>query len=137
MEEFKRSVTEDVQGFIKTIDRDIQKKLKQVERLKTEIESLHTEKGKYLNFLSTIPNLIKKNQPLTKEYIREFMKKAEKPVQTVDVIDILYDSISDEEKTRLIKNLSVIFNKLVRDKVVSVEKVAGLKGNRYKWISTK
>ena len=71
---------------------------------------------------------------LTKDYIRDYMKIQTRPVQTVEVIGVLFSGISKEDRNKAIKTLSVIFNTLEKDGQIKIEKKPGTKGNFYSWI---
>lgn len=73
------------------------------------------------------------NPKLTKDFVRQFMKMAKHPMQTVQVINALYPKAIKEERTRAIRTLSVIFNTLEKDGVIKVTKQKGVKGNFYQW----
>lgn len=79
-------------------------------------------------------DVIQLNAPLTKDLIRTFMRNIKKQVRTIEVIEMLYPNVQDEQKSKLIKTLSVIFNILEKEGEVSIEKERGIKGNYYKWI---
>lgn len=74
------------------------------------------------------------NAKLTKDIIRAYLRQAGRPVQTVEVIDALYPRAAQEVKDKAVKTLSVIFNTLLKDQQITVERKEGVKGNFYKWI---
>lgn len=71
------------------------------------------------------------NSPLTRDLIRNFLKGYRQPVQTIRVIDLLYKNKSEEERKKLIKTLSVIFNQMEKEGEIIIEKRSGVKGNFY------
>jgi hypothetical protein len=71
------------------------------------------------------------NSPLTRDLIRNFLKGYRQPVQTIRVIDLLYNNKSEEERNKLIKTLSVIFNQMEKEGEIVIEKRSGVKGNFY------
>lgn len=77
---------------------------------------------------------MKTNSPLTRDLIRVFMENIKKPVRTVDAIDILYPTYTDEKRSHMIKKLSVVFNQMEKEGEIKIEKKKGVKGNYYTWI---
>ena len=74
---------------------------------------------------------IKQDSPLTRDLIRRFLKMYDAPVQTAQAIDLLYDKKTVEEKSKLIKTLSVIFNQMQKEGEIEIKKEKGVKGNFY------
>ena len=92
-------------------------------------------KEKRVFFEKADPILLFETAPkLTKEFIRDFMRFQVNPVQTVQVIEILFPQEPQEVKDKYVKTLSVIFNTLFQDGQVKIEKKKGVKGNFYTWI---
>lgn len=73
----------------------------------------------------------KANSPLTRDLIRNFFKGYKAPIQTVEMISLLYSGKSEGETDKLVKTLSVILNQLEKEGEISIEKKKGIKGNFY------
>ncbi len=97
----------------------------------------HLEKSRQM-WLEQQPEEVqffKLGEPLTREYVRNFLKGYRQPVQTTQVIDILYPNDDVEQRYNHIKHLSVMFNQMKDKGEVIVEKREGVKGNFYSWSS--
>jgi|SRR6266700_401842 len=77
------------------------------------------------------------NAKITKELVRKFMQQVKKPMQTVEVVNILYPRAEQDVKDKAVKTLSVVFNTLEKDGQIKSEKQEGIKGNFYTWIESK
>jgi hypothetical protein len=73
------------------------------------------------------------NSPLTRDLIRNLIRSYGQPLQTVQIIDLLYKGQHHEERVKLIKTLSVILNQMEKEGEITIEKRKGVKGNFYKW----
>jgi len=76
---------------------------------------------------------MKTNSPLTRDLIRNLAKGYGQPLQTVQIVDLLYKGQTDEERSKLIKTLSVMLNQMEKEGEITIEKKPGVKGNFYKW----
>ena len=105
---------------------------KQIEAHERIIEGLRIAKQLWTEKKEAELNIIPTNQPLTRELIRKVLKGANRPVQTVELIDLLYSGKTVTERYNLIKHLSVIFNQM-KDELM-IEKKKGVKGSFYSLI---
>ncbi|PWU00827.1 MAG: hypothetical protein C5B52_08235 [Bacteroidetes bacterium] len=106
-----------------------------IEEHKKIIEVLENARDIILNPRKPIHGVpIEQNPKLTKEFARTWLKKWNRPVQTKQMINAFFLAADEETKTKAIKTLSVIFNTLVKDGQVKMEKQKGVKGNFYTWI---
>ena len=81
-----------------------------------------------------VVSFIAMDETISRNKIRTFMRNINKPVRTVDIIDLLYPKTTEERKRNLIKVASVILNILEKNGEVSIEKREGVKGNYYHWV---
>jgi len=126
MKDIKQPLPTHIQQIIDQLDG-------QIAQYKELIERLEFTKKMWIQHQPVESNIIMTNAPLTRETIRNFMKMYSQPTQTVKVIDILYPKKSEEEKGKLVKTLSVIFNQMAKEGEITIERKEGIKGNFYKW----
>lgn len=81
-----------------------------------------------------VVNFTRIDDTISRDKIRNFMSQINKPVRTVDVVELMYPHVAGEKKSKFIKVVSVIFNVLEGLGEVKVEKKLGVKGNFYTWI---
>lgn len=106
----------------------------QIAFLESQIQSHQLSKEAYLKYQPASSFYTPINAPLTRDLVRNFLLGYGYPVQTVQLIDFLYRDITDEQKTKLVKTLSVIFNQMAVEGEIEVEKKKGVKGNYYRFI---
>lgn len=67
---------------------------------------------------------------LTRALIVKVLKSCNNPVQTVQIIDLLFSELSANDRREKVQHLSVIFNQMKKD--LEIIKKAGVKGNFYR-----
>ena len=102
---------------------------KQLEDLKRQIKEVEYAKEMYLRYK---PYMGERNPSLTRDFVRAFFKDRPHPIQTVHLIETLYQNISPKEKGRLVRKLSVIFSQMGKEGEITIVKRKGVKGNYYK-----
>ena len=116
-----------IPGVIEQIDA-------QIADYKRLIENLEFTKKMMLEQPPPKVLFFERNPKISKDFVRTFLRQIKKPVRTVDIVEMCFDKISDEERTKTIKTLSVVLNTLEKDGQIRVEKKKGVKGNYYQWI---
>lgn len=124
----KQKIPAHIQLIINQIDA-------QIDSHKKIIEALEIAKEFHLMEMPETPRIFPKNVPLTRELIRQYFSVSKKPVQTVEIIDLLYPEIGVLQRGKLIKTLSVIFNQMAEEGEIKIEKKQGVKGNFYTYIN--
>ena len=79
------------------------------------------------------PQRFPANPSLTRDLMRRFLKSYKHPIRTAEIIDALFVGISEQERGKHIKTLSVILHQMEKEGEITVEKVKGVKGNYYSW----
>jgi len=105
----------------------------QISHHEIAIETLRLQVKMWLKYQPAPQKLFPSNSPLTRELVRNYLSSYGQPMQTVQFIDLLYKNISEEERNKLIKTLSVIFNQMAKEGEIIIEKRKGVKGNFYSW----
>lgn len=123
-----KEISQPIQEILAQIDAQIATHERAIANLKLSRQMWIDEPPQPVGF-------VRKNSPLTRDLIRNVLKGYGQPVQTVQLIDILYSDITAEEKSKLVKTLSVIFNQMEKEGEVTIEKRPGVKGNFYKWVA--
>ena len=114
-------------GIIEQIDA-------QIAHYKGLIENLELTRKRLLEQPPSKVHFIAHNPKVSKDFVRTFLRQIRKPVRTVDIVEMSFSGLSDEERTKTIKTLSVVLNTLEKDGKIKVEKKPGVKGNFYTWI---
>ena len=109
---------------------------KAIELLEKELEMRQRSLTQWEQFQQSIPILMEPNQPLTRDYIREYLKASVRPKLNNEIIDDLYNGKSSQERALLIKQLSVMLNKMEKKGEITIIKKEGTKGNYYEWKKT-
>ncbi|HUM52462.1 MAG TPA: hypothetical protein PK431_11630 [Chitinophagales bacterium] len=122
-------IKQDIPAHIRIIVRQIDE---QIDRYQDFIKRLEAQKQMYLTQMPDTPRMFPENIPLTRSLIRNFIEGYRHPVQTVETIELLYPKANEDEKNKLVKTLSVIFNQMAAEGEVIIEKRKGVKGNFYK-----
>ncbi len=123
----KQNIPEHIQKVVSQID-------EQIEYHQQIIRDLELGKQMWLTYKPYVVQTMPENSPLTRDLIRNFLKGYEASVQTVQVINLLYPDKTEEEKDKLVKTLSVIFNQMEKEGEITIKKKPGVKGNFYRWI---
>ncbi|HVX51160.1 MAG TPA: hypothetical protein VHB48_13425 [Chitinophagaceae bacterium] len=111
---------------------------RRLQELQNEME-MHRSAIRYLHqmyetFLLNPPEPKNITAPvLTKDLVRITMQRMDKPLQTVEIIDMFFYDLGKERRAKMIKTLSVMLNQMERDGEITSEKKAGVKGNFYSW----
>jgi len=100
-----------------------------IAELKRQIKEAEFAKEMYLRYK---PYMGQRNPSLTRDFVRAFFKDRPYPIQTVHLIDTLYQNITPKEKARLVRKLSVIFSQMGKEGEITIVKRKGVKGNYYK-----
>ncbi|HVT83730.1 MAG TPA: hypothetical protein VHD35_00940, partial [Chitinophagaceae bacterium] len=115
MNDIKQEYSPYVQNAIKQIDEHIA-------HYKEMIATLELHKKMWQEHKPEPRKLPLTDAPLTRETIRNFFSMYSQPTQTVPVINMLYPNKSENEKEKLIKTLSVIFNQMAKEGEIIIEK---------------
>ena len=124
--EIKQNIPPHLQSIIAEID-------KQIFYHEATLANLKSTRKAFIEKQPHPQKMMKINFPLTRDLVRNLMRGYGQPMQTVQIIDILYKGITEEERTKNIKTLSVILNQMEKANEITSERKAGVKGNFYKW----
>ncbi len=95
------------------------------------LKDLNLSKQIWLNFAPPELTIVNSSLPLSRELVRKVVKSAAQPIQTVQIIDILYPDKNVEEKYYLTRHLAVILSQMAKKGELISEKRKGEKGNFY------
>lgn len=96
------------------------------------LKDLNLSRQIWLNFTPPELTIVNSSLPLSRELVRKVVKAAAQPLQTVQIIDILYPDKNVEEKYYLTRHLAVILSQMAKRNELIAEKRQGLKGNFYR-----
>jgi len=122
-----------IQAVVKQLDSQIAESQDIIKTHQKIIKNLEFVKDQWLKQRPLLIRLTKKNSPLTRDLIRNFLQGYRMPVQTVKIISLLYDYKDQDKIDKLVKTLSVILNQMVKSGEVIMERKPGVKGNFYSW----
>ncbi len=123
----KNKIKPHIQNVINQIDQQINFHTRQ-------IELLEISKELWIQEQPPVVTTLKDDVPLTRALVRTFLESYGEEVQTVKIIDLLYgDKKTQEEKNKLVKNLSVILNQMEKGGEINVIRKPKVKGNFYGW----
>ncbi len=124
MSRIKQEYSPYVLNAVKQID-------EQISHYQQLIKTLQFHRKMWLEHNPDPVNLPLSYLPLTRDTIRNFFKMYSQPMQTVSIINMLYHNKTDEEKSKLVKTLSVILNQMEKEGEILIERKKGIKGNFY------
>ena len=104
---------------------------KEIETHEKALAQLRKMRGIWSKYQPPKVQVIDSNKPLTRDLVRLFLKGYKQPIQTTEIIQILYSSRNDEDRYNLTKHLSVMLNQMAKSGELIAESKAGVKGNFY------
>jgi hypothetical protein len=122
-----------LQAMIAQLDAQIADAKRMIEAQQQVIRNLEFGKEYLLKERPQLIRLYKKNSPLTRDLIRNFIAGYGQPIQTTKIISLLYDTTDEAEVKKLVRTLSVILSQMEKNNEITKEKRDGVKGNFYKW----
>ncbi|MES2331936.1 MAG: hypothetical protein V4539_20180 [Bacteroidota bacterium] len=102
---------------------------KQITQHETILANLRAARASWIDFKEPLPQVIPDNPTLTRELVLELITGFGEPMQTAQIIELLYGNKSDEERYYLTRHLAVMLNQMVKAGKLKTEKKSGVKGN--------
>ena len=130
-----KQIVEDYDNSIAREKAQIEYHKAQINFHEAQIKSMELAQSAYVKYQPYQVQFTQIDAPLTRDLIRNFLKGHNNPIRTVDIIDLIYRGKSENEKSALVKTLSVMLNQMANNtQEIEIIKKAGTKGNYYKWI---
>lgn len=123
-QEFKDQIAEHSAVYIAMLKTEIQSHQEAIERLQKQVKQ-------WEDFSAMRDSYMLPNQPLSRDYLRQYIQNAGGKLKTVDIIDHLYTGKTQKERSMLIKRTSTILTQMVNEGELIKVTVKGEKGNYY------